>query len=86
MLQRRFPAIRGPFKEDICYATTNRQEAVKAIAARIDLLLVVGRAQLVQFEAAGRSGRQDRLPARACWCSGPAISTGRACGHCAQSD
>lgn len=41
-LQRRFPAIRGPFKEDICYATTNRQEAVKSVAPRIDLLLVVG--------------------------------------------
>jgi hypothetical protein len=42
VLQRRFPAIIGPFKEDICYATTNRQEAVKEIAARCDLLLVVG--------------------------------------------
>ncbi|MFN0193551.1 MAG: 4-hydroxy-3-methylbut-2-enyl diphosphate reductase [Aestuariivirga sp.] len=42
VLQRRFPAIRGPVKEDICYATTNRQEAVKSIADRIDLLLVVG--------------------------------------------
>jgi 4-hydroxy-3-methylbut-2-enyl diphosphate reductase len=42
ILQRRFPAIRGPYKEDICYATTNRQEAVKEIAARIDMLLVVG--------------------------------------------
>jgi 4-hydroxy-3-methylbut-2-enyl diphosphate reductase len=41
-LQRRFPAIRGPFKEDICYATTNRQEAVKSIAGQIDMLLVVG--------------------------------------------
>jgi 4-hydroxy-3-methylbut-2-enyl diphosphate reductase len=41
-LQRRFPAIRGPFKEDICYATTNRQEAVKSIAGEIDLLIVVG--------------------------------------------
>jgi 4-hydroxy-3-methylbut-2-enyl diphosphate reductase len=41
-LQRRFPAIKGPFKEDICYATTNRQEAVKEIAPRIELLLVVG--------------------------------------------
>ncbi len=41
-LQRRFPDIRGPYKEDICYATTNRQEAVKAIATRIELLLVVG--------------------------------------------
>jgi 4-hydroxy-3-methylbut-2-enyl diphosphate reductase len=42
VLVRRFPAIRGPFKEDICYATTNRQEAVKSIAGKIDLLLVVG--------------------------------------------
>ena len=42
VLKRRFPAIKGPYKEDICYATTNRQEAVKAIAGRIDFLLVVG--------------------------------------------
>ena len=41
-LQRRFPTIRGPMREDICYATTNRQEAVKSIAGKIDLLLVVG--------------------------------------------
>jgi len=41
-LKRRFPEIRGPFKEDICYATTNRQDAVKSIADRIELLLVVG--------------------------------------------
>ena len=38
----RFPTIVGPHKEDICYATTNRQNAVKAIAKRIDGLLVVG--------------------------------------------
>ncbi len=42
VLRRRFPEIRGPIKEDICYATTNRQEAVKSIATQIDLLLVVG--------------------------------------------
>jgi len=41
-LRRRFPAIHGPKKEDICYATTNRQEAVKAIARDCDALLVVG--------------------------------------------
>ncbi len=41
-LQKRFPNIRGPVREDICYATTNRQEAVKLIADRIDMLLVVG--------------------------------------------
>ena len=41
-LQKRFPAIQGPHKEDICYATTNRQLAVKEIATKIDALLVVG--------------------------------------------
>ena len=41
-LTERFPQIRGPHKEDICYATTNRQEAVKAIAPNCDALLVVG--------------------------------------------
>ena len=41
-LTRRFPAIRGPHKNDICYATTNRQAAVKAIAEGCDMMLVVG--------------------------------------------
>ncbi len=41
-LQTRFPNIVGPHKEDICYATTNRQEAVKAVAPMIDALLVIG--------------------------------------------
>lgn len=41
-LRERFPAIVGPHKEDICYATTNRQEAVKAVAPDCDALLVVG--------------------------------------------
>jgi 4-hydroxy-3-methylbut-2-enyl diphosphate reductase len=41
-LQARFPGISAPHKEDICYATTNRQEAVKALAEACDLLLVVG--------------------------------------------
>lgn len=41
-LHRRFPKIVGPHKEDICYATTNRQMAVKAIAGKVDALLVVG--------------------------------------------
>lgn len=41
-LKARFPAIVGPHKEDICYATTNRQEAVKAIAPLVDALLVIG--------------------------------------------
>jgi len=42
ILQMRFPNVVGPRKEDICYATTNRQAAVKAIAPRCDALIVVG--------------------------------------------
>ena len=42
ILKRRFPSIVGPTKEDICYATTNRQAAVKAIAGKVGLTLVVG--------------------------------------------
>jgi 4-hydroxy-3-methylbut-2-enyl diphosphate reductase len=45
VLKDRFPAIVGPHKEDICYATTNRQAAVKAIAPRIDCLFVIGSPQ-----------------------------------------
>ncbi len=41
-LQAKFPGITAPHKEDICYATTNRQEAVKVMAARADLFLVIG--------------------------------------------
>jgi 4-hydroxy-3-methylbut-2-en-1-yl diphosphate reductase len=42
VLQQRFPNMEAPRKEDICYATTNRQEAVKAIAAQCEVILVVG--------------------------------------------
>ncbi|MEK7661694.1 MAG: 4-hydroxy-3-methylbut-2-enyl diphosphate reductase [Pseudomonadota bacterium] len=42
ILERRFPNIAKPHKEDICYATTNRQEAVKALSRTADLLLVIG--------------------------------------------
>ena len=41
-LQAKFPAIKGPRKDDICYATQNRQDAVRSIAGQVDLLLVVG--------------------------------------------
>ena len=42
VLKRRFPALVGPKREDICYATTNRQTAVKAIAPKVDALMVLG--------------------------------------------
>jgi 4-hydroxy-3-methylbut-2-enyl diphosphate reductase len=41
-LRRRFPAIQGPKNDDICYATQNRQDAVRRLAAECDLVLVVG--------------------------------------------
>jgi 4-hydroxy-3-methylbut-2-enyl diphosphate reductase len=59
-LRRRFPGIQGPGKDDICYATTNRQDATKAIARRCDAMLVVGAANssnsLRLVEVARRSG------------------------------
>ncbi|GLK70456.1 4-hydroxy-3-methylbut-2-enyl diphosphate reductase [Ancylobacter dichloromethanicus] len=42
ILKRRFPAMVAPHKEDICYATTNRQEAVKRVAPEVDAMIVVG--------------------------------------------
>jgi len=42
ILRARFPGLEGPKREDICYATTNRQEAVKAIAPECDLVIVIG--------------------------------------------
>ena len=60
LLKSRFPQIVGPQKEDICYATTNRQAAVKAMAPRIGCLLVVGSPQssnsLRLVEVAQRAG------------------------------
>jgi 4-hydroxy-3-methylbut-2-enyl diphosphate reductase len=60
VLKGRFPGIVGPHKEDICYATTNRQAAVKAIAPRVACLLVVGSPQssnsLRLVEVATRAG------------------------------
>jgi 4-hydroxy-3-methylbut-2-enyl diphosphate reductase len=69
-LRRRFPAIHGPKMEDICYATTNRQAAVKAIAERCDALVVIGAPnssnsmRLVEV-AAGAGCRKSRLVQRA---------------------
>jgi len=74
MLTGRFPNIAGPRTEDICYATTNRQEAVKAIAARCDRLLVVGSPnssnsrRLVEVaEKAGAPARLVQTPEEIDW-------------------
>lgn len=60
ILKDRFPKISGPVKEDICYATTNRQHSVKAIASQVEALIVVGSPQssnsLRLVEVAERSG------------------------------
>ena len=42
VLEKNFPGIKGPTKEDICYATTNRQNAVKKVASKCDMFLVIG--------------------------------------------
>ena len=68
ILRRRFPSIQGPRSEDICYATSNRQAAVKAIAARCDALLVIGSPNssnsLRLVEVAEREGTKARLVGR----------------------
>jgi 4-hydroxy-3-methylbut-2-enyl diphosphate reductase len=68
-LQRRFPTIHAPKGEDICYATSNRQSAVKAIAARCDALYVIGAPNssnsLRLVEVAEREGTPARLIQRA---------------------
>ena len=68
-LQARFPTIQSPRSEDICYATTNRQAAVKAIAAECDRMLVIGAPNssnsLRLGEVAERQGVEARLIQRA---------------------
>jgi len=68
-LQARFPEIRAPRSEDICYATSNRQAAVKAIASECDRMLVIGAPNssnsLRLAEVAERMGVQARLIERA---------------------
>jgi 4-hydroxy-3-methylbut-2-enyl diphosphate reductase len=65
VLRARFPALAAPRSEDICYATTNRQQAVRALAGRVDLLLVVGSANssnsLRLVEVAARAGAAAHL-------------------------
>jgi 4-hydroxy-3-methylbut-2-enyl diphosphate reductase len=68
-LQQRFPAIRAPKAEDICYATSNRQAAVKQIAEQCDAMLVIGAPNssnsLRLVEVAQRAGVPARLIERA---------------------
>ena len=63
VLRERFPAVAGPHREDICYATTNRQEAVKGLAEGCDLVLVVGSKKSSNsqrlVEVAIRAGAKD---------------------------
>ncbi|MGN6277845.1 MAG: 4-hydroxy-3-methylbut-2-enyl diphosphate reductase [Sphingomonas sp.] len=69
MLQRRFPAIQAPRGEDICYATSNRQAAVKAIASSCDAVVVIGAPNssnsLRLVEVAEREGVPAQLIQRA---------------------
>ncbi|MDN5747745.1 MAG: 4-hydroxy-3-methylbut-2-enyl diphosphate reductase [Pseudonocardia sp.] len=64
-LRKRFPALRGPRTDDICYATTNRQAALRAVAERADLVLVVGSANSSNsqrlVETARRCGARAHL-------------------------
>ncbi|GAC1554324.1 MAG: 4-hydroxy-3-methylbut-2-enyl diphosphate reductase [Beijerinckiaceae bacterium] len=68
-LYAKFPAISGPHKEDICYATTNRQEAVKKIAPQVDAVIVVGSPKSSNSqrlkEVAEREGTRSQLVPRA---------------------
>jgi len=62
-LQRRFPALTGPGKDDICYATQNRQNAIKALGRQVDVILVIGSAN---------SSNSNRLVEVACGNGAPA--------------
>jgi 4-hydroxy-3-methylbut-2-en-1-yl diphosphate reductase len=64
VLRRRFPAIEAPTREDICYATTNRQRAVKAMLGEIDLLLVIGSANSSNSNRLVEVARSGGVPAR----------------------
>ncbi|MCL4188604.1 MAG: 4-hydroxy-3-methylbut-2-enyl diphosphate reductase [Rhodobacteraceae bacterium] len=84
-LRARFPAIVGPRREDICYATTNRQAAVKAIAPRADAILVIGAPNssnsLRLVEVARAAGCADaRLVQRATDIDWPSLAGARAVG------
>ena len=62
MLRRRFPDIRAPQREDICYATSNRQWAVKEMLGEIDLLLVIGSRNSSNSKRLVEVGRAGGVP------------------------
>jgi 4-hydroxy-3-methylbut-2-enyl diphosphate reductase len=62
-LQERFPAIQGPKKDDICYATQNRQDAVRELAKRTDLLLVVGSPNSSNSNRLREAAEREGIPA-----------------------
>ncbi len=64
VLRQRFPALRIPRKEDICYATTNRQMAVKALRGQVDLWLVIGDRTSSNSNRLRELGEQSGVPAR----------------------
>jgi 4-hydroxy-3-methylbut-2-enyl diphosphate reductase len=65
VLRKRFPSIAGPHKEDICYATTNRQDAMKAISPKADIVFVIGAPNssnsMRLVEVAKRAGAKDAM-------------------------
>ncbi len=62
-LRQRFPKIVGPRKEDICYATTNRQEAVRTLSSEVDLVLVVGSQNSSNSQRLAELARSGGVPA-----------------------
>ena len=85
LLKKRFPAIVGPHKEDICYATTNRQEAVKRVAPHGRCDDRGRRAEFVELAAAEGSRRARRLPACGAGAARERDRLGRVRRHCARS-
>jgi len=63
-LKQRFPEIVGPPKEDICYATQNRQEAVRLLAAETDMCLVLGSSNSSNSQRLAELARESGIPAR----------------------
>jgi 4-hydroxy-3-methylbut-2-enyl diphosphate reductase len=62
ILRERFPSIEGPLREDICYATQNRQDAVKALVPRVDVLLVIGSKNSSNSNRLAEVGRDHGIP------------------------